>query len=353
MTRIVNIVLIDAQTSDTDGDGVLDCADEFPLEEFCSDVNCSVLVFPDLIPSTSNTTFIVGNNTLTVDTSSNSSRFIYNFSWGSIYEADPALPDPVKGIDLTLLKWARYTFANDSHVFVSFQAIAAYGEWATHPIDIFFEASFSRIATDNATHSLKTSLVIEGDWQFDKPTNKLHVEMVLSGEFVKDQCGRSSRIRNSTAESVLYELYAPNNTITFLELLKYCSIDGVQMPQSVNLATPRLLGQTVLVDVVFPSFKMRLDYDPNMAVLLSAGRNDSCNSSLMVWILPASFLIGAGLVILSVMILGSTPWLAPYILGIEGRRVHKLRSIVNENIEEINNGDERPLPDRPSSLDQW
>lgn len=324
------------------------------IEEVCSEVNCSVLVFPDLVPSPSNTTLIVGNNTLTVDTSSNSTHFVYNFSWGSIYETDPELPHQVKGIDLSLLKWVRYTFSNDSHVFVSFQAMAAYGEWATHPIYVYFEATFSRIATDNATHSLKTSLIIEGDWQFDKPTNKLHVEMVLSGEFVKDQCGRSSRIRNSTAESVLYELYAPNNTITFMELLKYCSIDGVKMPQSVDLATPRLLDHSIIVDVVFPSFKMRLDYDPNLAVLLRGGSNNPCGGSLFEWILPVSFLIAAGIVIVAVIILGTTPWLAPYFLGREGARVHKLRTYVSTNQREIASdaGPESPRSFKPPSGNQ-
>lgn len=90
-----------------------------------------------------------------------------------------------------------------------------------------------------------------------------------------------------------------------------------------------------------------------MAVLLSAGMDDDCRESILVWILPVGFLAGAGVVIVVVSILGATPWLAPYILGYEAVRVHKLRNFVKENSDEISNGNVRPMSERTESADQW
>ena len=174
-----------------------------------------------------------------------------------------------------------------------------------------------------------------------------------SGEFGTDNCGKSTRLLNSTTESLLYELYAPNNTVTRLELLKYCHIDGDTSPQPAFITAPSLSNQTITVNATFPSFKQRLDYDPNMAVLLSAGMDDDCRESILVWILPVGFLAGAGVIIISISILGTTPWLAPYILGYEAVRVHKLRNFVKENSDEISQGNVRPVTERPDSPDQW
>ena len=90
-----------------------------------------------------------------------------------------------------------------------------------------------------------------------------------------------------------------------------------------------------------------------MAVLLSAGLDNDCRESILVWILPVGFLAGAGMVIIAVSVLGTTPWLAPYILGYEAVRVHKLRNFIKDNSEEIFNGNERPMSERVESADQW
>ena len=318
-------------------------------EDVCSGGNCTVLTFPEVGSSpSSNTTLTVGDSSLTVDSSSNSSQFAYDFAWGTISEVDPELSGPVKEIELSQLEWDRYTFANASFVFVSFQTTVDQGVRAANPIRIFFEGSFSQVGSDsgvneaNLTHSLKTSLSIEGDWQFGKPTNTLRVELVLSGEFVKDQCGRTSRIRNSTAEWALYELYGPNDTMTFMNLLKYCYIDGSSTPQSVELASPRLVEHGIVVDLTFPSFQNRLDYDPNLAVLLQGGKNSACGGSIFEWILPVSFLIGAGIVILAITMLGTTSCLSPYILGRDSASSHHIRPTASKK--------NRPGPPRsPSS----
>ena len=252
----------------------------------------------------------------------------------------------VKGIDLDLLNWYRTILVNVSHVVAKFTATASYGIWSTHPVNVSLIVIFFRKGADIATQelqnpysweaqtSLKLSILVEGDWQFNHSQNTLHVDFVITGQFESGECGDMYKVFNETSSEVVYEVYGPNSTRSHLTFLTFCFTDHNTISQKVIISPPLINSRNARFELVYPSFERRLDYDPSMAVLLGALTSSfgHCGTNLLGWILPAAFLAGAGLIILLVIIVGSTPCLHRYVLGEEGDRVRHLRTYVSKNM---------------------
>lgn len=279
---------------------------------------------------------MVGSTTVGVNTSSS----FYLVSWGALREIDSTTMQVVKAIDLALVPLLRIVQVNASYVFVRFNGTASYGIWQTHPIGITLVAVYSRFGAINhdlqSPTFLKLSIFLEGLWQFNRSQNTLHIDFSLRGAFESDQCGVSYRTVSQTKNQSVVELYAPNGTTVRFSFLRYCFIDDSPVLQPMDVENPRISNGSATFELIFPSFVDQLAYDPSFAVLLGDLFSGACSNPLLSWILPSAFLIGAAVIIIFVIILGSTPWLRPFVLGSEGLRVYKLRTIVNHQVLEEN-----------------
>lgn len=297
------------------------------------------------------TQLIVGPSTVSYTVGNNS----YVCGWGAIRELRPskAVDRFVKGVDSGKQKWSRTVLVNQTHVVVMFKAVVKEGVWVNDPITVYLIVTFFRegglLTNQNNSNpfdwqnqpSLKFSLEIMGNWSFEAKRNRLHVEFYIGNQFHDDNCGNSyQQVDAQSAKTAVYELFGANNSRTRVSLLEYGYGDGQLQP--VQVLPPSLSNGTAQFELVFLPFVASLAYDPSFAILLGLGDSGSgCQDSLLQWILPVAFLAGAAAVILAAIVLGSTPWCRPYVLGPEGHRVHVLRS--NMSFSSVN------IPELPTT----
>ena len=310
----------------------------YPVEscQFCTIFpnasTCQPLIFPDT-QNTSHPTIVTfpSNSpglTFEVPVGHHNNTVAMNFSWGSIREVTPSNVT-IKGIDVARTNWTRHILVEPALLTATLFATIYPHDAFDWPFNITLTIFFVRDPeavniSEFPTSSLKLSLEIEGEWGFVAPDNQLHVDFSYLGPFEPNTCGDTIKKKTISSDQIQFDIYASNKSTFRINFLRYCYADDVK--HSIQVRNPSIHGQLASFLLVYPSFSTSLFYDPSFALLLGFGASgNGCNSSLLSWILPASFLLGALVISLLICFIGTRPFALPFVKGEEGYRIHKLR----------------------------
>ena len=251
--------------------------------------------------STSTIIWVVVENTtnvqLTVTTSNNSTAQTYQVGWGSIREVTSE-GKVVKFLDPVAENWPRSIEANDTTVVITYSVNETRPPWQHQPISVALTTVLTLQNNSKSVAAAKFSLSIDGDWQFSKTSNKLEADFTMHASFRDiESCGKSTKYRlESNDKEEMYHFGSDQSNAVVLTILRGCVADGVH--QDTSTLPPMFFNNDTAVNVTvrFPTFKMSLVYDPDFAVLLGYTGSWSCDP-LLTWILLASFLGGAPIII--------------------------------------------------------
>ena len=268
--------------------------------------------------------------------------------WGEMREVDPKTNRVVKSLHLSKLNWIRTINTSLAVVHAEFTTALhkdKYPFWPGIVLNLTIDIAFVRAGgeytlngSENltlATPATKFSIGIEGNWNFSKSQNQLHLDWMVESQqkLVSDTTSSSSSCNNSAVQLIQSDdaytvsYFTVNGTKVELSLSSLCALDRLIDPALVKIRTNDIINNTLInVTLIFPSFRNSLEYDPSLAMLIGSMSGSGSCSSVLDWILPVSFIAAAIVVciIFIIAVLYYTPFTILF-LGSEGYRIQMLR----------------------------